>query len=106
MLCQLQVEQLENYRARQDKGLEDEVAEIALVDMRKDHPEAKRLFCGRSGLLRNMKSSREFDEIIVADNCILVVEVSGCDSGLSTVTCQFCCTEVCTPLLHTSSSHN
>lgn len=62
-----------------DKGLEQEVAERGLSDMRVKHKEAKRLFCGRGGLLHNKlrRTKRQYDEIIVADNCFMVIEVSG-----------------------------
>ena len=76
---------MEGYRASLDKGLEDEVAEKALADMRKGHKEAKRLFCGRGGVLCNKRlgAKRQIDEIIVADNCFKVLEVSGCMDTLS-----------------------
>lgn len=76
----LQVGGIARYTESLDKGLEHEVAEKALVDMRVGHKEAKRLFCGRGGFLRNKRrrTTREFDEIIVADNCYKVLEVNGC----------------------------
>lgn len=75
----LQVGDLENWQRSLDNGLEDEVAEKALQDMRQHHKEARRLFCGKGGVLRNERygTRRQIDEIIVADNCFKVLEVRG-----------------------------
>jgi hypothetical protein len=74
----LQVDDLEMYQRSMDRGLEDEVAEKALSDMRKHHKEAKRLFCGKGGMLRNKLdgNKRQIDEIIISDDCYQVLMVS------------------------------
>jgi hypothetical protein len=77
----LQVSDQENYLKTQDKVLEAEVAEKALFDMRQDHTEAKRRFCGSSGVLHNKRqgTKRQVDEVIEANNCVKVLEVRGCN---------------------------
>lgn len=78
-----QVANVGGYQTRQDKILEDEVAEQALERERKSHPEAKRRFCGGSGILVNEdRGTRQIDEIIEADNCCLVLEVSACKAHM------------------------
>lgn len=73
----MQVDDLINCTGSLDKGLEGEVAERALMDMRVHHPEAERLFCGKGGFLQNRRlgTKRQYIEIIVANNCYKVVEV-------------------------------
>lgn len=48
--------------------------------MRVHHPEAKREFCDKPGILHNKRrgEKREVEDVIVANNCCKVVEVSGC----------------------------
>ena len=66
---------MEGLQSTQSKSVEDEVSEKVLADMRHHHPEAARL---RVDKLKDKNShQREFDGIIVADNCIKVVEVRG-----------------------------
>ena len=86
MFALLQVGQLERYNARQDKILENEVAEKALTEMSADHPEARRLFCGGRGVLENedQGTTKQIDEVIVADNCCMVLVVSACKAHMDT----------------------
>jgi hypothetical protein len=73
MLCHQQVSDMEGFQSTQSKALEDEVAEKALADMLQHHPEAIRLCVDE--LKDKNGQSRQYGGIIVADNCVKVVEV-------------------------------
>lgn len=64
---------MEGFQSTQSKSLEDEVAERALADMRQKHPDASRL-C-KDVLKDKSGRTRQYDGIIVAENCVKVVEV-------------------------------
>ncbi|KAL6746639.1 hypothetical protein V8C86DRAFT_1473885 [Haematococcus lacustris] len=67
------VSDMEGFQSTQFKTLEDEVAESALTDMLQYHPESLRLSVNE---VKNKNGqSRYFDGIIVAANCVKVVEV-------------------------------
>ncbi|KAJ9533976.1 hypothetical protein QJQ45_027072 [Haematococcus lacustris] len=66
------VSDMEWFQSTQFKTLEDEVAESALTDMLQYHPESLRLSVNE---VKNKNGqSRYFDGIIVAANCVKVVE--------------------------------
>ncbi|KAJ9527209.1 hypothetical protein V8C86DRAFT_2889529 [Haematococcus lacustris] len=67
------VSDAEGFQSTQSKSLEDEVVEKALADMMQHHPEAFRLCVDE--LKNKGGQSRQYDGIIVADNCVKVVEV-------------------------------
>jgi hypothetical protein len=68
-----QVNDMHGFQTTQSRSLEDEVSDRVLEDMRRCHPEAMRLCVNQ---LRNSKGQiRQYDGIIVANNCVKVVEV-------------------------------
>ncbi|KAL6745483.1 hypothetical protein V8C86DRAFT_2977667 [Haematococcus lacustris] len=67
------VADVEGYQSTQSRSLEDEVAERALADMLQQYPEAVRLCV--SELKNEHGQYRQYDGIIVADDCVQVVEV-------------------------------
>ncbi|GFH31604.1 hypothetical protein HaLaN_30679 [Haematococcus lacustris] len=63
---------MEGFESAQSKSLKDEVAERALADMRQQYPDASRL-C-KDVLKDKSGQTRQYDGIIVAENCVKVVE--------------------------------
>ncbi|KAJ9524872.1 hypothetical protein QJQ45_002989 [Haematococcus lacustris] len=64
---------MEGFQSTRFKSLEDEVAERALADMRQQYPDASRLCMDE--LKDKSGRTRQYDGIIVAEDCVKVVEV-------------------------------